>query len=178
MSDYYSYGISTGSGYSDRRRSFSGFISRRSAVSDRRKSVPDTRSLDHADAVGFPGCSQYLTGVTITLISYGIIILACLLFSVIYKIKADIFPSAEFAEINYPNINKFSPIIYFLPLAALLTNSIWQMTLEIMTDSIWAFFFVLVLNIISCYFAANYLPGNGAMLIRSRIGEENINEKF
>lgn len=120
--------------------------------------------------------SRFLTGTIQVGIGYLLLIVSCLIGAVLYGGTISLLPTRYVVETLGMNLRVPGScgIIYLMPLISILAIVHLQIMTELVTSSILGYIVVIVVLFASCYYSCFYMPGNGAMLIRSALGEDRI----
>ena len=120
--------------------------------------------------------SRFVSGTIVSSTVYMLIILICLIGAIVLRGKIDLLPTEYISEvlgINH-NVQSANWIIYLMPWVSILTMIHIQIFVELLTTSTLGYIATTILLTVSCYYSRFYMPGNGAMLVRSALKENMI----
>lgn len=118
---------------------------------------------------------KYIIGMLMVVFLFSITIFLCVIETALCK------GIMEFKITEYTALLRYGYsggqgtfLIFIVPLVAIITLCILQITAELLSNSTWSFLFIIGVVVLSGACTTIYLPGNGTMLIRGVLGENHI----
>lgn len=120
--------------------------------------------------------SRFFAGTILVTITFLLLIGSCLIGAVALGGTVSLLPTRYVVETLGMDISAqhIWRIVYLMPWCSLLAIAHLQLMVELVTSGVYGYMLVVVIVVVTCYCSGIYLPGNGAMLIRTVLKEGRI----